>query len=459
MRESRTTYLPMEAGESDTAYNVRLARSLLFNTFVKVREGLVGIALKPRHKPKPLASPTDEQADPEIDESNDGDIQLKGDVPLQLREHIEDIDLGGNHLDVFAKDLFRDVINDGHAFIFVDNQPALPKSVTSASSVPDASDDIAANRRPYWVKYRKDQAINWSHDRVNGKITLTRITFEECISKSDGEYGEKEVTRYRVLRLPLLAPATPGKSAIYGLMEWELYEKQIVGNKEELVLVDGNKTVLSRIPIVTIYARRIGFLESQPPLEDLAYLNVGHWQQWSDLNSQLRMLVPMLVIYGSPVGTTDEGGKKQQLKAGPGTVLQFRSKEEGGSEYVSHDGKAIEATRQSLIDLEDRMSAMGLSIVSAKPEKGTQAITATEKVIDQSERESELSSWLRALKDGIEAAFEIHAVDYLGLPTGGSIILGFDKVTAEDEESLKAIDAPKGILQPKAMPPSSTMVQ
>src|ERR1043165_2109023 len=189
LRKAGGTYLPMEAGESGTAYQVRLARSLLFNTFVKVREGLIGMALK---------------KNPE----------LEPDVPPQIRKHIEDIDLAGNHLDVFAKELFRDVINDGHAHVLVDMQKPATRSITSLSPTPTALDDQVTGRRPYWTKYKKDEAINWKSDRINGEKVLTQVTLLESATESDGEFGEKEVTRYRVLKLRIISPKTDDSPAV-----------------------------------------------------------------------------------------------------------------------------------------------------------------------------------------------------------------------------------------------------
>jgi len=414
----------MEDGESVTAYDVRLARSLLFNTFVKVREGLVGMALKKN----PDLNPEDETPVPEI-----------------VQEHAEDIDLAGTHLDVFAKELFRDVIQEGHALILVDMEAPLPPGSTRA-------DEIASGRRPYWVKYKKDQAINWKSDRINGETVLTQITLQECATEDAGEYGEKEVIRYRVLKLPKLAEKTPTRSAIYGPMQWALYEKRKIGGKEETVLVAGDITSLARIPVVVIYSRRIGFLESEPPLIDLAYLNIGHWQQWSDLNCIQRMLVPVLHIKGELTGNTEataEGAQKPRQKIGPGTAIQ--TDKDGDVNYKGADPGATEAMRQALVDLEQRMSAVGLSIISQKQDAKAQ-VTATEKVMDQDERMSELASWLRNLKDGLEAAFKIHAVDYLGLPEGGSIILGFDEPDSQDQEAVTAINAPKGGMPGQQMP-------
>lgn len=420
MRECRTTYLLMEDGESLTAYEVRLARSLLFNTFVKVREGLIGMALK---------------KNPE----------LQSDVPAQLKEHVEDIDLAGTHLDVFAKDLFRDIIQEGHAHVLVDIQKPLKRSVTSLSPTPTALDDQVTGRRPYWTKYRKDDAINWKSDRVNGESVLTQVTLRERATEDDGEYGEKDVVRYRVLKLTVISPKTDDSPAIYGPMEWNLYEEPEKG--KDLIWRDGSKTTLARIPLVTIYARRKAFMESDPPLLDLAYLNIGHWQQWSDLSCIQRMLVPILHIKGEIINNTEataDGAQKPKQNLGPGTAIQ--TDKNGDVNYKGADPGATAAMREALMDLEQRMSAVGLSVIAAK---GDREITATEKAMDQDERMSELASWLRNLKDGLEMAFKIHAVDYLGLPEGGSIILGFDEPNAEDEEAVTAIDAPKGgVVQP-----------
>lgn len=417
LRECGEIYLPKEAGESDQAYKVRLSRSLLFNTFVKVREALIGMGLKKRN--------------PEAE----SDIELDTDVPPLLKAHCEDIDLAGNHLDVFAKELFRDIVNGGHAHVLVDMQKPLRRSVRTLSATPTAEDDKIAGRRPYWTKYRKDDAINWRSDRINGEKVLTQVTLVERATKSDGEFGEKEVTRYRVLRLPVISARTPNSPAVYGPMQWAVYEESEKG--KDLFQVDGDTTILNRIPLVTIYARCKAFMESSPPLLDLAYLNIGHWQQWSDLNCQQRMLVPILHVKGEILNTeASADNPKPQLKLGPGTAIQ--TDKDGDVKYVSADPGATAAMRQGLIDLEQRMSAVGLSIISQKQDT---EVTATEKVMDQGERVSELGSWVRALKDGIEALFKIHAVDFLRLPQGGSILLGLDEV---DPEAVTAINAPKG---------------
>ena len=96
---------------------------------------------------------------------------------------------------------------------------------------------------------------------MNGQTKLDLIVFKECSQVPDGEYGEKEVIRYRVLR--------PGS--------WELY-REVKGqdSKVEFVLEGAGSTSLPEIPVAVVYRRKLSILTSQPPLLDLAMTNISH---------------------------------------------------------------------------------------------------------------------------------------------------------------------------------------
>lgn len=372
MRECGPTYLPQEPGETADEYSIRKQRSTFLNVYKKTVNAFVGMVFK-------------------------DDPKLGDDVQDRIRSEAENIDLAGTHLDVFVKDVFTSAF-EGHAFILVDMGPALPDGATYA-------DEIASGRRPYWVKYTKDQALNWQTAKVNGEQVLTQITFEECSVERSGRFGEESTVRYRVFEV------------VNGVVRWELYRKiKDKDGKEVIVREDQGVTTLPRIPVAVVYGHRTGFLESEPPLLDLAYQNIDHWQQTSDYKTQLHALVPILVIKGCP--------KEEQktMMIGPGVSQHIPS--DGAIEYVSHDGKALEATRHAIVDVEQRMAQTGLSIMSQRSDSN---ITATEKKIDQSERTSELSTMARSLKDCIESCLGFHA-QYLGVADengdGGSVELG-----------------------------------
>lgn len=403
MRKRAGKYLPKLSRETPEEHRQRVARALLFNTFLKARGGLVGMLLK--------ENPT-------------------YNVPAVLRPMLDDLNLMGDHADVFLKDAFTDAVSEGHCFLLVDMEPELPSSITSASPVPDAADEAAAGRRPYVVKYKKDQAINYIPARINGETVIQRITFEENCCVPDGRFGEKEEQRYRVFELPIIQKPAPGVRGKYGPCIWQTWVRQRVGNSDLLLPYDAGVTSLNRIPVVPLYTRRTGWLESIPPLEDLAELNRGHWQQYSGLIEQLRAMNPVMVrkhdqragatLSGAQdVPATTGAGKAKEVNPAPGEIIDIYG-EHADLFWRSHDGTAYNASREGLRDLENRMSAVSLSIISEKSEN---VPTATEKLMDQGERVSELATWGRGLEDASRSML-YYMAQYMGLSDGGTIKLG-----------------------------------
>jgi hypothetical protein len=99
MRAAGERYLPKFAAETQANYNARLGRSTLFNAFKKTVADMTGRVFS-----KPIV--------------------LGKDVPPELVEYAENIDLTGRHLNIFARDVFYDSLQPGIGFIYVDAPPA-----------------------------------------------------------------------------------------------------------------------------------------------------------------------------------------------------------------------------------------------------------------------------------------------------------------------------------------------
>ncbi|HVI70735.1 MAG TPA: hypothetical protein VM656_04525, partial [Pyrinomonadaceae bacterium] len=252
LREKGVEYLPKEPAEQPDPYNYRLRRAVFFNAVDLTLGGLVGMVF--RNDPK-LAENV-----PEVIRGREAEGEGES-----VEGQWENIDNAGTHGTVFCKELFTDAMRDGHAAILVDMPPALPEGSSAA-------DEKAAGRRPYWVSYCADQIINWRTDVINGQTKLTLVVFKEETKEPDGDYGEKKVTRYRVLR--------PGS--------WELFIETKGENGEKRIVPDpdnpGGPTSLDEIPVAIVYARKKGILCSQPPLIDLALTNISHFQKYSDFS-------------------------------------------------------------------------------------------------------------------------------------------------------------------------------
>lgn len=383
-------YLPAEPAEKTDHYTYRKARAIFFNATQRTLHGLVGMVF--RKEPKLGEDVPEVIRGVEAVPAKDG----KEATPKKEGEW-ENIDLAGTHGSVFLKEVFTNAMRDGHAAVLVDMPPALPEGSTAADE---------NGRRPYWVSYRADQIVNWRTGVVDGKTVLTLIVFKEISQEPDGDYGEKSVTRYRVLR-----------RAEDGTIQWELYkEQQAPSGQVEPVFEAGGPISLSEIPVAFAYSRKCGTAISQPPLLDLAMINIAHYQKYSDFSIYLHISSrPLLWFRNRNTNSTVED-------KGPYTF--FDVGENGEVAYAETTGASLEAASNDIKDLETRMAALGLSIVEGKSKPQPES-TATEEVLDHVREESELATSARSLKDLGESCLKWH-VQYKqkAAKTGGSLELG-----------------------------------
>lgn len=383
MHAKGTEYLPREPGEEATDYANRLARSLFFNAFSHTVEGLAGFVFW-------------------------RDPKLGDDVPKQIVGHWENIDNAGTHGDVFARELLQDALIAGHAAILVDH-PQIEAGATRA-------DELRIGARPYWVGIRKEDILSWRTEVIDGQRVLAQVVIRERTMEPDGDFGEKEVTRYRVLY------------RAGGIAGWRL----LAVTEQRTVITEGEGVFGNQveIPIAEVATSgKTGLFESDPPLIDLAWINVAHYQQWSDYaNSIHKTNVPIFVTAGLP--TTDQQGNRVTLTLGANTALMIPDPQ-GTAKYVSHDGASLTSSKAALDDLKSDMATLGVSMLASQKRV---AETAEAKRIDKSAADSALGVTARALQDAIERALGFHA-RYMKLESGGSIAINrdFDNLLMEPD--------------------------
>lgn len=383
LREQGKAYLPQEPAEDDESYKSRLSRAVLFNAFRRTVQAMVGMVLR--------KEPT-----------------LNADVPEEIKQQAENIDAAGNVLAVFAKRVFQAALRDGHSFIYVDMPPAPTESETAAPR-PTLKDEVAQGL-PFWNIYEADQAVNWRYTTERGQKVLEQITFCEQAIEDAGEFGERKVTRYRVLR--------PGA--------WQLYEVKKENGVERLELEREGTTSLSYIPLAVVGDHEC--LMSQPPLLDLALLNVKHYQLSSDLDNVIHIShVPILWAKGRD--TT-----KPMQPIGASILIDLEGEKEAALGYAEIAGNGIEHGVKRIERLERQMAVLGLEMLA---EQDHIQQTATEVNNSSAQSNSELASYARSLQDALEAACGFHA-DYLGKgkEAGGSITLNveYDRLVLSPEK-------------------------
>lgn len=362
MRRAGETFLPREYAEDTVAYAARLNRTVLFNAFAKTVVDMVGrIFSKP--------------------------VQVGSDVPEAISGLCENIDLTGRDINTFAYEVARDAMAAGVSFILADMPPALPAGSTRA-------DEIATGSRPYLVHVRAEDLIGWKTETIAGREIATQIRILECVDEPDpnSPYEDAKVEQVRLIEI-----------AAVGCI-WTTYRKDGEGKWS----VHAAGTMAAReIPLTPVYFKRCGFFEGEPPLADLAELNLAHWQSSSDQRNILHVArVP--ILFGSG---WDE---KDTLTIGAGTFARATAAD-SKLVYVEHSGAAIESGRNDLKDIELQMQAMGLQLLIDKP-----AATATGEIRDDAKENSALFMMADALEDALEAALAGMGA-YIGQPEGGSV--------------------------------------
>lgn len=396
MREAGDRFLPRFPLEEDDAYEDRLARAVLYNAFKRTVKGLAGMAFRK-------------------------DPALEDDVPIEIRGqeadpdtgqelvigHAENIDLAGRHLSVFARDVFEAKLIDGHTFIFVD--------WWGADDARSRAEEREA--RPYWVHILRQQVIRWRAESFGGRTVLVSFAYIETDTEPDGEFGERLIRRVRQYDLVESDGETVSAAGTRVRYRSWVQDVETTGGAwqvEEPGRLLGER--MTRIPVVCDYADRAGFFESDPPLLDLAYENIRHYQLRSDRDTLLHTShVPVFTL----IGVSRDQVAQMSIGAGTGLVLD---NPQAKAQYTEASGTGLAQSRDELKDTEQRMAAMGLAMLQRETRA---AETAEAKRIDKAENDSQLAVMVRATGDALEEALWLHAM-WMGLPDGGSVSMNDD---------------------------------
>lgn len=349
MRDAGRKWLPQEPKEKDDAYSNRLKRSFLYGAFSDAVDRIVA---------KPFSSP----------------VTFKG-ATLPIFEEIrKNADQCGSDLTLFARCVFEDAVVHGLSHILVDH-PATGGKL-------NAKQERELGVRPYFVHVKATQLIGWRTKRdAAGRKILTQARIYSRAVEPIGEYDEEEVERVRVITET----------------RFEVHERR--KTEKDFTVRDSGEHTFGGVPLVTLYTSGEDF-EATPPLEDLAWMNLAHWQSASDQRNILRF-ARVGILFGS--GFTEEEAEKG-FAIGP-TNMILSTNPEARLTVVEHSGKAIGAGKEDLEELEAKMDSLGLR--PFVDQKGNP--TATGKLVDEQKSFSSILAWIRSLELALLSAFRFAA--------------------------------------------------
>lgn len=382
MRGAGSTYLPKWPNEEDDAYQNRIRTATLFPAFSRTVTTLTG---------KPFSKP----------------VTLKPNVPARIRKWMEDdADLQGRDLTAFASCVMETALGFGLTGILVDFPVVKPGTIRSAA------EERAAGVRPYLIHVMPFNILGWRSMQINGVETLTQLRLREYVTVEDGDFGEKEVEQIRVLKR--------------GSFEIWREKETTKGVKEWADTGEGGPMAINTIPFVPVYGDRTGFMRGRPPMIEMAYLNIKHWQSQSDQDTILHVArVPVLFIGG----INDPAFK---LTLGGSTAVKLPS---GGTMgFVEHGGAAIDAGRTSLEDLKEEMRQAGAELLVLRPGQ----VTATEVASDNAVSMCALNRCVTALEDAFDLALSFTA-QWVNEAEGGNVMVFNDFGAATLAEASMAV--------------------
>jgi hypothetical protein len=348
IRDLSETYLPQEPREDDDAYQTRVDRSVLSPYTSRLIETAAGAILR-----KP--------------------IHIEGDPYwLELAKNIDGI---GSNINEYARRALVSSLTYGHSAILVD-YPA-------AANAMNLAEERAMGRRPYFVHIDAPQIWGWRKEPGTNRLLQVRI--HDYDVRPLNEFGEEQVEEMRVIY--------PGRYDLYTL-----------GRSTETVSLDETGGYsLDEIPLVPIYSNRRDVLISQPPLLDIANLNITHYQRQADLIHALHIAaMPTLVLEG-----WDDTTGSATMGVNYAIAMQPGNK----AYYVQADATSFEAQMQELQSLEGQMSTLGVTKLFGQK---FVAESAEAKRIDQAQSNSVLSIISQELESCLNQAFAF-AAQYVGI--------------------------------------------
>jgi hypothetical protein len=319
-----------------------------------------------------------------------------------MSPHLDNIDAAGTKGTVFFKRFAEKCIRDGLAVLLVDHTPA-PEGV----EIVTGHNEDEFNLRPTWAMYPRARVLNWRDTIVNNKRTLTSITLYETATVDDGEYGVREVERYRELRL-ILTPI--GYVAVWRLKE---YRGDDTGRDKpenyEVIASGAFKNRKGRfadfLPVSIGYAGRTdGVMCSSIPLLPVAFANLQHWRLSSVLQFNREVCgFEQAVVIGDLLGDPVTGDKGK-LKIGPLALVALT--EGSDFKWESPTGQGNEQIRQGIEEKEKHIAQLGMSFMQ-KDTRGAE--TAEAKRLDATAENSTLATAAQGIEDAVNMSLEHHA--------------------------------------------------
>lgn len=326
MRLAGQTYLPMTAQETQKPplYQSRLNGTRLFPAYDRA---VVDLAAMPFQKAPTLTG-----------------VKL---LPPQLAPMVENADRCGTSLWSFMRQIHEDAIDRGLGLFIADSVP------TDGTLTLDVVDRIDA--RPYFARIHPDNLVGFVSETVLGKERIVDLRIRETGTETING-ADTIIERIRHWDATMV----------------ELWERRTMTQQSQQAMADlasGSGSAQSAwvlvdsrphgfpdgIPVVPHYTRKLATLTAQPPLEDLAWENVAHWQSRS-LQDEALKYCRSPILHGR--GLSSDQVKMRPVLGAGATVLSEAPDTEWS--FVEITGSSLMAGERQIEKIEATIRALAM---------------------------------------------------------------------------------------------------
>lgn len=305
-------------------------------------------------------------------------FQVEGGQPV-MTEIAYDVDKAGTDIQAFGRDLTIAALGScGLSLFLVDRD--------NGGDTTAAADQRRATA-PHWVSIGILDLIALRTGVINGEKVVTQLRYYRTVERAVDEFETEYVRQIRYV-----SPT-----------EWRVYEFRTLETsrarpkKKAWQVVESGPNTLGIVTLVPVYFGRVGFFQAENPLDDLADMNLEHFQIRSEQRRSLQVnSFPMLVA-------VNYDGDLENITVGPNSITGIKGGDGSKSadlKFIESNGRHLEAGRNEINDLVDQMRAFGAQF--DKPGEVGTVESASGRMIDAQEATTTLQLWALSLKDSIE---------------------------------------------------------
>lgn len=353
--------------ENQSRYDAYLTRAVFYNVVQRTLGGMVGQIFA---------------RDPIIE------------IPSELDVVKNDATGFGVRLVQLAKAASSLVVAYGRAGLLAD----YPVTDSPATKAQIDSGDI----RPTITLFEPWNVINWRTIKRGGREILSMVVLKETYIKTDDGFEETEGTQWRVLELNAFGE--------YFVTIWR--DTQPISRVQMFTPKDSNGNAITEIPFTFIGSEDNDPTVDNPPLYDLASLNIGHYRNSADYEESC-------YIVGQPTpyftGLTENWVKeilKGEVQLGARAAVPLPAGSTAGLLQASENSMPFEAMQHK----ERQMVALGAKLV----EQQSVQRTATEAGLEHSDETSVLSASADNVSDAVTFSLRWCGV-FIGIETAAGV--------------------------------------